>query len=181
MRWYWADRFTEFIAGQRAVAVKNISLAEEHLHDHYDGFPIMPHSLIVEGCALTGGLLASQQRDYRERVVLAKVSKATFHDLAYPGDQLTYTATLEDVHNDGAAVVCQVHNGERLQAELQLFFAHVPQDVVGVETMFEPYDMLNLLRIFGILDVIRTPEGEPVPPPPHLVAAEAALHDHSDG
>ena len=57
MRWIWIDRFVEFESGRRAVAIKNVSLAEEHLHDHFPGYPIMPNSLITEGLAQTGGLL----------------------------------------------------------------------------------------------------------------------------
>ncbi len=42
MRWFWIDRFVEFVPGSRAKAVKNVTLAEEHLHDHFPGFPVMP-------------------------------------------------------------------------------------------------------------------------------------------
>ena len=41
MRWFWIDRFSEFVCGESATAVKNVSLAEEYLHDHFDGYPIM--------------------------------------------------------------------------------------------------------------------------------------------
>ncbi len=33
MRWIWIDRFVEFEARKCAVAVKNVTLAEEHVHD----------------------------------------------------------------------------------------------------------------------------------------------------
>ena len=49
MRWIWIDRFIEFESGQQATAIKNVSLAEEHLHDHFPGVPVMPNSLIIEG------------------------------------------------------------------------------------------------------------------------------------
>ena len=78
MRWFWIDRFIEFEQGRRAVALKNVSLAEEHLHDHFFGYPVMPHSLVVEGIAQTGGLLVGECNEYKERVVLAKISKALF-------------------------------------------------------------------------------------------------------
>jgi len=42
MRWFWIDKFVEFESGKRAVAIKNLSMAEEHLHDHFPGFPVMP-------------------------------------------------------------------------------------------------------------------------------------------
>src|SRR5207248_1525111 len=38
MRWIWIDKFLEFRSGQFARAIKNLTLAEEHLHDHYPGY-----------------------------------------------------------------------------------------------------------------------------------------------
>ena len=35
MRWIWIDKFLEFRSGQFARAIKNLTLAEEHLHDHF--------------------------------------------------------------------------------------------------------------------------------------------------
>ena len=35
MRWMWIDRVVELQPGKRLVAIKNVSLAEEHLHDHF--------------------------------------------------------------------------------------------------------------------------------------------------
>ena len=48
MRWYWIDRFLEFESGRRATAIKNVSLAEDHLHDHFPHYPMIPHSLVIE-------------------------------------------------------------------------------------------------------------------------------------
>ena len=61
MRWYWIDRFVEFESGKRAKAVKNVSLAEEHLHDHFPGFPVMPGSLMNERMAKKGGILSDEK------------------------------------------------------------------------------------------------------------------------
>jgi len=56
MRWTWIDRFVSFESGKTATAVKNLSLAEDHLADHFPGFPVMPAPLILEGLAQTGGI-----------------------------------------------------------------------------------------------------------------------------
>src|SRR5438105_12267194 len=111
MRWFWIDRFTEFESGRRATAVKNVSLAEEHLHDHFDGAPLMPSSLIIEGLAQTGGLLVAEHSNFEERVVLAKVSKAIFHFYPVPGDTLVYQAVLEKIDEDGANITGTSHVG----------------------------------------------------------------------
>ena len=57
MRWTWIDRFAAFESGKSAIAVKNLSLAEDHFADHFPGFPVMPAPLILEGLAQTGGIL----------------------------------------------------------------------------------------------------------------------------
>ncbi|MBN2446726.1 MAG: beta-hydroxyacyl-ACP dehydratase, partial [Phycisphaerae bacterium] len=62
MRWIWIDRFEVFESGRRAVAVKNVTLAEDHLHDHFPGFPIMPASIMIEGMAQTAGILVGEAR-----------------------------------------------------------------------------------------------------------------------
>src|SRR5215475_9115694 len=101
MRWIWIDKFIEFESGKRARAVKNLSLAEEHLHDHFPGSPMMPNSLIIEGLAQTGGLLVGEYNAFEKKVILAKIPKAEFHFQAVPGDTLTYTAVLDAIGDDG--------------------------------------------------------------------------------
>ena len=79
MRWYWINRFLEFESGRYAKAVKNISLAEDHLHDHFPFYPLIPNSLVIEGMAQTGGLLVCEHNQFTEKVVLAKVPKMVFY------------------------------------------------------------------------------------------------------
>jgi 3-hydroxymyristoyl/3-hydroxydecanoyl-(acyl carrier protein) dehydratase len=70
MRWFWVDRFEEFVRCRRAVAIKAVTLAEEHLHDHFPGAAIVPNALVLEGLAQTAGILVVDAIDYRRRVVL---------------------------------------------------------------------------------------------------------------
>ena len=125
MRWFWIDRFIEFESGSRAKAVKNVTLAEEHLHDHFPGFPVMPASLMIEGMAQTGGILLGEAGGFEQIVILAKIPKVTFHGVVCPGDTLVYTATLLDKRPEGGTVECQAHVGERLVAEAEIIFAHL--------------------------------------------------------
>ena len=95
MRWLWIDRFTEFQTRRYAVAVKNLSLAEDHFADHFPGYPVMPAPLMMEGLAQTGGILVGQANDFKDNVVLAKISKAKFTREAFPGEQLTYRTLIK--------------------------------------------------------------------------------------
>ena len=124
MRWIWIDRFTRFESGKTAIAVKNLSLAEDHFADHFPGFPVMPAPLILEGLAQTGGILVGEANGYAKNVVLAKMS-ARFHREAMAGEQLTYTATMLDLNETGARVSGKVESGKDAVAEAEIIFAHV--------------------------------------------------------
>jgi 3-hydroxyacyl-[acyl-carrier-protein] dehydratase len=173
MRWIWIDKFIEFESGRRATAIKNVSLAEEHLHDHFPGFPVMPNSLIVEGLAQTGGLLVGEYNHFEEKVILAKIPKALFHFPAVPGDTLRYTAVIEYIKDDGAMVAATSHVGERLQAETEIVFAHLSDDG-RAKTLFEPKNFVFTMKLLGVFDVGRNAEGGKLIEPPGLAQVRAA-------
>ena len=172
MRWFWIDRYTEFESGRTATAIKNVSLAEEHLHDHFPGAPVMPNSLVIEGLAQTAGLLVAEHGSYQQRVVLAKVAKARFHFSATPGDTLVYQTTIDDIHKGGAVVSGTSHVGTRLQGEVQLFFVHLNEATAG-KWLFDPANLLAMLKLLGVYDVGRDAAGRPLEIPATLTAQEA--------
>jgi 3-hydroxyacyl-[acyl-carrier-protein] dehydratase len=133
MRWIWIDRFVEFVPGQRAVAIKNVTLAEEHLHDLYPAFPIMPNTLIIEGMAQTAGILVGEARNFAEKVILAKIGRATFHRLVRPGETIQFVARIEQLNEQGASVKGAVTVGNDPVAEIELMFSHIDQNLAGIE------------------------------------------------
>jgi 3-hydroxyacyl-[acyl-carrier-protein] dehydratase len=171
MRWFWIDKFIDFERGKRATAIKNVSLAEEHLHHHFTGYPVMPHPLVVEGLAQTGGLLVGEYNAFRERVVLAKISKAVFTGYPVPGDTLTYSVEVDDIKPDGAFVTGTSRIGERPHGEFELVFAYLDRGEFERE-QFEPADFATLLRMLGVYDVGHDSDGNPLEMPKHLHHAE---------
>ncbi len=125
MRWIWIDRFTEFVRGSHSVAVKNVTLAEEQLCDHFPGYPVMPPSLMIEGMAQTAGILVGETRNFQENVILAKIRLAEFTDYARPGGQLEYHAKIESIDDRAAATAGEVRlNGQPI-GRVDLMFSHV--------------------------------------------------------
>ena len=153
MRWFWIDRFTEFHSGQSCKAVKNVTLAEDHMHDHFPGFPVMPGSLMLEGMAQTGGILLGETHNFEHIVILAKVPKVVFHSWACPGDQIIYSATLLEARREGGMVSVTATCGERLVAEAEIVFAHVDQSAAGVGKSANQRNFVFELGLLDILDV----------------------------
>src|SRR5205085_3332209 len=133
MRWIWIDKFTEFTSKVSATAVKNVSLAEEHLHDLYPAFPVVPHSLIIEGMAQTAGILVGEARNFSEKVILAKIGRATFHRLVRPGETILFKAKIDQLSEHGAAIsgVVETNTGD-LVADIDLMFSHIDKNLAGV-------------------------------------------------
>ena len=148
MRWIWIDKFLEFNSGTSAVALKNVTLAEEHLHDHFPGFPIMPECLMIEAMAQTAGILVGEARNFEEKVILAKIKKAAFHHYVRPGDTITIHAEIDSIAPEAASTAGKIMCGDKLIAEIGLMFSHIDQNLGGKQFPEENFvftDMFNSL------------------------------------
>ena len=131
MRWIWIDKFVEFESCKRAVSVKNVTLAEEHLHDHFPGFPVMPECLMIEAMAQTAGILVGQAKNFEEKVILAKINKCVFFDYVRPGDTLRLEANIDSIAPEAAGTKGKITRDDTLVAEIDLMFSHIDQNIGG--------------------------------------------------
>ena len=173
MRWFWIDRFTEFVSGSHAVAVKCVSLSEEPVDEYSPGYPYFPASLIVEGLAQTGGMLVAQQSDFEKRVVLAKITKARFLFQACPGDRMEFRTDIVSLQDGGGIVNGQVSVDGELMCEIDLTFAYLDDRFEGIE-LFEPAGFCRTMRCLRLFDVGVDSEGNPIRIPDYMLEAEAA-------
>jgi 3-hydroxyacyl-[acyl-carrier-protein] dehydratase len=154
MRWIWIDRFLSFESGKVARAVKNLSHAEDLFAAHFPGYPIMPAALILEGLAQTGGILVGEANDFKEKVVLAKITSARFHREALAGETLIYEARIVTLREEGASIAGRVLVGEELIAEGDIFFAHLDksrsQQIFGDHNFVFSGELKHLLGLAKI-------------------------------
>ena len=146
MRWIWIDKFLEFNSGKSAVALKNVTLAEEHLHDHFPGFPIMPECLMIEAMAQTAGILVGEARKFQEKVILAKIKKAAFFHFVRPGDTLILHAEIESISEGAAGTAGRIMCGDTLIAEISLMFSHIDKNLAGKEFPEENFVFTDLFN-----------------------------------
>ena len=89
MRFVLIDRIVELNTGKSLVAVKNLSLCEEYLADHFPGFPVMPGVLMLEASTQAGAWLIRDMEDFAHSVVLLKQAKTIkYGSFVEPGRQL---------------------------------------------------------------------------------------------
>jgi len=164
MRWMWIDRIVELEKATRIVTVKNVSLAEEVLHDHFAATanraatPVLPNPLIVEGMAQTAGIMVGHAREFAEKVILAKISKAIFYESALPGQTLRFSADMDRIDEAGAMTtgvveVYDSHKGPdaaRKLADIQLMFSHIDNNRSGLD--FPEHNFVFTDQFMGLLE-----------------------------
>ncbi len=93
MRFTLVDRILELQAGQEITAVKNLSLAEEYLADHFPLFPVLPGVLMLEAMTQAGAWLVRYDEDFaHSMVVLKEARNIKYADFVEPGFQLVVHA-----------------------------------------------------------------------------------------
>jgi len=86
----------------RLVGVKNLSLAEEYLGDHFPGFPVMPGVLMLEALTQAGAWLVRELEDFAHSVIILKQAKTIkYGSFVEPGRQLELRVELTsyDAHD----------------------------------------------------------------------------------
>ncbi|MCP3905554.1 MAG: beta-hydroxyacyl-ACP dehydratase [Planctomycetes bacterium] len=172
MRWMWIDRIVDFEPRTRLAAIKNVSLAEEHLHDHFpatgaaDALPVMPASLIIEGMAQTAGILVGTVNRFTEKVILAKITRVELDADVGPGQTLRYDALLDRIDDAGAATSGTVSRLDHAQGvpaweeigRIDLMFSHIDQNMAGIEFPEENFvfseNFRTILRAGGLGDLV---------------------------
>jgi 3-hydroxyacyl-[acyl-carrier-protein] dehydratase len=161
MRWTWIDRFLKFESGKTARAIRNLSLAEDFFEQHLPGYPIMPACFILEGLAQTGGILVGEANDFKEKVVLAKITSAKFAREVVAGECLLYDTEIVTLRPEGASIAGKVYAlpagtiAEEPQgppiAEAEIFFAHLDQSrsqqIFGEKNFVFSGELKNLLGL----------------------------------
>lgn len=91
------DRVVELTAGERIVALKNVTVNEPFFVGHFPQRPLMPGVLICEALVQAGGILArasvapldeTLERPADRLAMLTGLDRARFRRQVSPGDQL---------------------------------------------------------------------------------------------
>jgi 3-hydroxyacyl-[acyl-carrier-protein] dehydratase len=104
MRFNLIDRIVAVEPGRSLQAVKNLTLGEEYLADHFPGFPVMPGVLMLQTLVEAGAWLLRLSDDYRHSVVaLREARNVKYGTFMEPGRQMRVGVEL--VERNGALAV----------------------------------------------------------------------------
>jgi 3-hydroxyacyl-[acyl-carrier-protein] dehydratase len=93
MRFNLVDRILEVQPGRLIRAVKNLTLGEEYLADHFPTFPVMPGVLMLQTLVEAGAWLVRITEDFRHSVIVLRGARnVKYGNFMEPGKNLVVTA-----------------------------------------------------------------------------------------
>ncbi len=106
MRFHLIDRILEVEPGKRIRVVKNLTLAEEYLADHFPTFPVMPGVLMLQTLVEGAAWLLRITEDFKHSViVLREARNVKYGNFMQPGNHMIVTVETADYSPEATEVV----------------------------------------------------------------------------
>jgi len=117
------DKLVRIEPGRSARAVKNLSLAEEYLADHFPSFPVLPGVLMLEAMVQTAAWVIRTAEDFAHSViVLREARNVTYGNFVAPGNRMEVEVETVKLAPETAAfkAQCTMDGGNVARARLEL-------------------------------------------------------------
>lgn len=144
MRFLLVDSIVEMDPGKRATGVKNVTLSEEFLADHFPHRPIMPGMMIIEALVQLADWVIRCGTDFERLALPAGFDRVKFRRVVRPGDQLKLDAEILSSDDERAMSRCAAHCRGTMVASARISF-----DLHPLKAYLDPGEAR---RLFGLLE-----------------------------
>jgi len=125
MRFSLLDRIVEVRAGESLRGLKNLTLGEEYLADHFPSLPVMPGVLMLQALVEAGAWLLRVTDDFRHSVIVLREAKnVKYGSFMEPGRQMAVTVELTERGNGVASIKGKGEAEGQTTVSARLVLAH---------------------------------------------------------
>ncbi|MDO4574586.1 MAG: 3-hydroxyacyl-ACP dehydratase FabZ family protein [Planctomycetia bacterium] len=125
MRFQLIDKIVSLKPGESITTIKNVSLAEEYLADHFPGFAVMPGVLMLEAMTQSAAWLIRVTDDFKDSiVVLQEARNVRYNHFVQPGETLTLQVQILDRKPGQTKVKAEGFLGDQTALSARLVLSH---------------------------------------------------------
>jgi 3-hydroxyacyl-[acyl-carrier-protein] dehydratase len=154
MRFILIDKVVSLEPGKEIKTVKNVSLAEEYLADHFPTFPVLPGVLLLEGLIESASWLVREKENFAHSMILLEYAKnVKYKSFLAPGAQIEYTIEAKTIEENISSFTGFGLSQEELIVEARFGLRHfnlssqnaklAAVDANIIENMKERWKLLN--------------------------------------
>ena len=101
MRFILIDKVVSLETGKQIKAVKNVSLAEEYLSDHFPTFPVLPGVFLLEGLIESASWLVRKTQNFAHSMILLEQARnVKYKSFLAPGSWIEYTIEAKTIEEN---------------------------------------------------------------------------------
>ena len=130
MKFTLLDKIVSCNGKDKITAVKNLSLGEEYLSDHFPGYPVMPGVLMIESMVQTASWLIRILTDFSVSMfVMEEARNVKYGKFVVPGDRLELSIDLKKIDKTHASFKGKgMLNGEvAVSAQFKIHFFNLTE------------------------------------------------------
>jgi 3-hydroxyacyl-[acyl-carrier-protein] dehydratase len=123
MRFWLLDSIRSYEPDVSLTAVKNVTLTEEYLADHFPEFPVLPGVFMLEAATQAGGWLLRLSENFAHSIISLKEARnVKYADFVRPGKSLEVAVSMvkKDDRFATLKVEGQMDSGQTLSGRLVL-------------------------------------------------------------
>jgi 3-hydroxyacyl-[acyl-carrier-protein] dehydratase len=95
MRFWLLDRIRSVKPNEELSAVKNVTMTEEYLADHFPEFPVLPGVFMLEAATQAGSWLLRLSENFAHSIISLKEARnVKYADFVAPGQSLDVTVSI---------------------------------------------------------------------------------------
>jgi len=125
MRFILIDKIISLESGKAIKTVKNVSLAEEYLADHFPTFPVLPGVLLLEGLIESASWLVREAENFAHSMILLEEARnVKYKSFVAPGAQIEYIVEAKTIEENVSSFTGFGESGDEQIVEAKFGLRH---------------------------------------------------------
>ena len=125
MRFILIDKVLSLDSGKRIETIKNLSLAEEYLGDHFPTFPVLPGVLLLQGMVESASWLVREAQGFAHSMILLEQTRnVKYKSFLAPGMQIHYVVDVKTLEENIGSFNAYDQSGDTRIVEARFALRH---------------------------------------------------------